>query len=490
MEASTSSGILGVRKRVDSGGEGSFLSISRDKRPRLSAMAMPSSYGAPNSIGFGADRLPRPRSLFDDEGNSSMSSSFYFSPMRHARPMSGSSFTTASRAGSPFISEITGAPIGAEYYHKGRALMRSASSSSLYSPAVQVYPETSAKHFLRHARMTFDYSPPDPANEISARILSCSVNNVAFFTRGIARGNIRAIECGGKTQPDILALGSSKGYIQIWDIKAKKATLTWPTTKEITALAWNGPILSVGGSKGSIRHYDTRLPASKMKEQTRKVTRQQRQITCLQWNEDGKFLASGDATGIVYCWELGHTVPLDVGEFVSRRKKIQHGGKITAIGWSPWQSKLLATGDAKGILRLWNTNAKDSNSNALNPGKLDIGAIITGIHFSPQCKEILTTHGAQIGDPPTIVDKNQSPKPSPQNALVVHSFPSLRYVTTHRLPDEQEGPIGDSVLDGSGTKVIFATPSHRKIDVCDVWSKRKEVKRHSSFSEYGSLLIR
>lgn len=67
MDASTSSdsnvtpeehsvakhGILGIRKRVESSGDGSFLSMSRGKRPRLSAMAEPSSYGKPDSIGFG-----------------------------------------------------------------------------------------------------------------------------------------------------------------------------------------------------------------------------------------------------------------------------------------------------------------------------------------------------------------------------------------------------------------------------------------------------
>lgn len=279
----------------------------------------------------------------------------YFSPGR--RPLSrASSFTVPSCPPSPLpISQITGAPIGADRFHQGIALMRSASLSSLHlsTSVVQNYPESSAKHFMSHARTTFDYSPPtDTSNGISARILSCSTSNVAYFTRGnrvhyknittnfntdISQlcklsekwGNIRALEGGGISQPNVLAIGTSKGYIQIWDVKAKKATMTWATTKEITALAWNGAILSVGGIKGSIRHYDTRLPASKLKEQARQVIRNHGQVTCLRWNEDGKFLASGDAAGTVHCWELGQKVPLEVGEFVSRRKKIQHTGKIS-----------------------------------------------------------------------------------------------------------------------------------------------------------------
>ncbi|KAF8181082.1 hypothetical protein BJ912DRAFT_980291 [Pholiota molesta] len=355
----------------------------------------------------------------------------YFSPGR--RPLSrASSFTPLP------ISQITGAPIGADRFHQGIALMRSASLSSLHLPASP------------HARTTFDYSPPtDTSNGISARILPAHFqrrNITTNFNTDISQlcklsekwGNIRALEGGGIAQPSILAIATSKGYIQIWDVKAKKATMTWPTTKEITALAWNGPILSVGGIKGSIRHYDTRLPASKLKEQARQVIR-----------NHGQFLASGDAAGTVHCWELGQKVPLEVGEFVSRRKKIHTRERFR----HPSAVEI---------------NAKDANSNSLNPGKLDIGTVITGIHFSPHCKEILTTHGAQVGERAV-------------NAIAVHSFPSLRDVTTYSLPGAQLGAIGDSVLDGTGTKLIFATPSTNKIDVC---TKRQ------SFNEHASLMIR
>lgn len=298
-----------------------------------------------------ADRSPRPVSIFDGNSSftgSSMSSSFYFSPRRHARPMSGTTNASmTSRSGSPFYGDLSS-------YRPERELMRSISSSSLHSlSTVQTYPENSAKYHLRHTRTTIDYSLPDSSpGEISARLLACSAGNLALFTRGNrlhckninanhntdiiqlcklpdSQGHIRAIESAGKSHPDLIAIGTTLGYIQLWDIAAKKMTATWGTTKDISALAWNGAILTVGGARGTIRHYDTRLPAAKMKEQTRKVTRHQGQITSMQWNENGKFLASGDATGIVHCWELGQRIPLEVGEFVSRRKKIHHGGKVT-----------------------------------------------------------------------------------------------------------------------------------------------------------------
>jgi cell division cycle protein 20 (cofactor of APC complex) len=144
-----------------------------------------------------------------------------------------------------------------------------------------------------------------------------------------SHGDLRIIECGGADQPDVVALGTSKGLIQIWDVKAKKKTASW-STKGVSAMRWNGPVLTVGGLKGTIRHYDTRVASTpKMKEQARKVTRHQSRITSLEWNVDGQILASGDQSGTVYCWDMKEKVPLDVGEFIQRRKKMQHGGAVS-----------------------------------------------------------------------------------------------------------------------------------------------------------------
>jgi cell division cycle 20, cofactor of APC complex len=303
------------------------------------------------------DRLPRPRPLHSDEADASNSS--YYLPSQQGRPLSGSSsFTAGSRAGSPLlIGELASATTGSAHISRsGMALMRSVSSASLRSssPAVHVYPENSAKHFLRNTKVTIDYSPPPNATpDVSARLLSCSFRNTLFFTRGNrvhyknlttseevgqlcklqdSRGDLRVIECGGVDHPDIVALGTTKGIVQIWDVQAKKIIMSWTTTKEISAMRWNGPVLTIGGLKGTIRHYDTRInPTPKMKEQARKVTRHQAPITSLDWNVDGKYLASGDAAGTVYCWEPGQKVPLDVGEFIQRRKKIQHVGAISVI---------------------------------------------------------------------------------------------------------------------------------------------------------------
>lgn len=236
----------------------------------------------------------------------------------------------------------------------GIELMRRVSSASLRSssPGGPSYPESSAKHHLRNTntRLTIDYSLPIPDPEIPAHLLSTSPHNFLFFSRGNrvhykamstsedvgqlcklqdSHGDLRSIECGGSDQPDVVALGTSNGLVQLWDIQTKKMTSSW-MTKGISVMCWNGPVLTIGGLKGTIRHYDTRInPTANGKDQAPKVTRHQARITSLDWNVTGKYLASGDLSGTVYCWEPGQKVPLDVGDFVQRRKKIQHIGAIS-----------------------------------------------------------------------------------------------------------------------------------------------------------------
>lgn len=86
-------------------------------------------------------------------------------------------------------------------------------------------------------------------------------------------GSGMGVGAGGSlgNQSNVVALGTSKGYIQLYDIVTKKPLSTFITTG-VTNMKWNGPILTVGGPRGAIRHYDTRIQPNattlKLKEQT------------------------------------------------------------------------------------------------------------------------------------------------------------------------------------------------------------------------------
>jgi len=76
-------------------------------------------------------------------------------------------------------------------------------------------------------------------------------------------------------------------------------------------MAWNGSVLTVGGQRGTIRHFDTRIKeTAKMKEQSKRVTRHQAQICSLAWHGEGKFFASGDESGIVHVWDSRQNAPI------------------------------------------------------------------------------------------------------------------------------------------------------------------------------------
>ncbi|KAJ6578781.1 WD40 repeat-like protein [Mycena vulgaris] len=379
--------------------------------------------------------------------------------------------------------------------------MRSASFSSFHSQATSTatteasqqpyYPEGSSKYCLRDSRVAIDFSLP-PASDTRVP-LSYSAQNVLYFSRGNrvhyrnmvaadsvsqlckvqeTHGDLKLLEAG----PSGLAVATTKGVVQLWDTETKKMVCSW-TTKGVASMAWNGPLLSIGGLKGTIRHYDTRIqPTSKMKEQAAKVTRHQASILTLSWNADGKLLASGDESGIVYCWDARSKVPLDVGEFVQRRKKIQHGSAISALTWCPWQAKLLATGDTRGTVKLWTVDAGNPHSNAAAPGKLELGSKIVGLDFSPNYKELLTTLG-----PLTATDETRAWPPSIlSNSVHVHAIPSLRSISSVSVAEQA---VCGSILNTGASvhKIVVAVPGESKLKVFEVWGKRKEIRRQGSF---------
>jgi cell division cycle protein 20 (cofactor of APC complex) len=405
-------------------------------------------------------------------------------------------------------------------------IRRSVSISESLRSVTTTYPEASAHNFLRNTKVTVDFSPPSIT---SIAPIASSVQGILFFTRGnrvhlknfdsgdivsqLCRipddaGELRAIECASTDYPNFVALGTSKGCVHIYDVSTRKKTSSW-TTRSLSSMAWNGPVLSVGTSKGTIRHFDLRVKeTSKMKQQARKLTRHQSTICSLKWNVDGKFLAGGDESGNVYCWDSRQNIPLeDIGEAVQRRKKMQHPGPVTvrflshstgrdtnqidngqALAWCPWKPKILASGDSAtngtGILRVWNIGGDATNAYpAAQMRQLD--AQITSIQWSTTCKELLTTHGpGKLSDEAEARTQLPSLVNSDRNSITVHSYSSLRQVA--RVSLSQQG-LGRSTLNSNGTKVIVAVPAEGKLKMCEVWGKAKEIKRQPSFMEHNSI---
>lgn len=143
-------------------------------------------------------------------------------------------------------------------------------------------------------------------------------------------GNLRLVQCAGKDQPNVTFLGTSNGYVQLWDLAPKKVSQQWKV-KGPSAVSFNAALLTIGDEKGTLRHYDTRTnDSAKMRDQAKKVTRHQGRVTALAWSRDGNLVASGDQNGLILVWDIRkYRTPLEVGEMVQRRRKMQHAGAIT-----------------------------------------------------------------------------------------------------------------------------------------------------------------
>ncbi|KAF9805171.1 hypothetical protein IEO21_09170 [Rhodonia placenta] len=361
--------------------------------------------------------------------------------------------------------------------------------------------------------MTLDFTVTDAETDVhSAPPVSWSMSNILVFGRGNRvhyrnmaatgddvrqlckirdeHGNLRLVQCASGLMENMVAVCTSTGHIQVWDLVSNKMTAHW-STKGVTAMQWNGQSLTVGGIRGTIRHYDTRIKeTAKMKEQSRKTTRHQAVINSLSWNSDGKFLASGDESGTVHVWDSRQNAPLDVGDLIQRRRKMQHEGAVHALAWCPWQSGVLASGDSAqdntGTIRIWNVNSSP-HPTSTNPTKLELDAQITSLHFSTHCKELLSTHGlgkSTTSPPPNVhLDSMIFPFPSQprparfSNSVAVHRFPSLNQVC---LVQAAQASVAGSVLSPNGQRIVLAVPGESKLKVWDVWGRKRELRRTSS----------
>jgi cell division cycle protein 20 (cofactor of APC complex) len=131
-----------------------------------------------------------------------------------------------------------------------------------------------------------------------------------------------------------------------------------------------------------------------------------------------------------------------------------------------------------GSVKLWTVDASNSSSNANVPGNIELGSHVVNLHFSPTYKELLSTLGP-LPEAALEASSHQTwPRNNLSNSLAVHSYPSLRQITSFPI---SEDAVRGSVLNPSATKIVVAIPGQNKLKVFDTWGKKKEIKRQSSF---------
>lgn len=176
-----------------------------------------------------------------------------------------------------------------------------------------------------------------------------------------------------------VAVGSDEGTTEIWDVNQNKVVRTLSDhLGRISALAWNGSILSSGSRDRLIISNDLRIKNAPIK---RHVGHKQ-EICGLKWSPDGCQLASGGNDNKLMIWNLqnGQSPVAKFG---------QHKAAVKAIAWHPNQAGLLATGGgtADRCIRFWNTHTYKPIS------RVDTGSQVCNLMFSKTSSELVSTHG-------------------------------------------------------------------------------------------------
>lgn len=255
-----------------------------------------------------------------------------------------------------------------------------------------------------------------------------------------------------RIQGSHIAVGTGKGFVQIWDATSQRRlrTMTGHTAR-VGALAWNEHILTSGARDRLIYHRDVRQPDQWL----RKLVGHKQEVCGLKWNcEDGQ-LASGGNDNKLMIWDKMGAEPL--------YKFGEHNAAVKAIAWSPHQRGLLASGGgtADRTIKFWNTLTSSQAPSSLSANaaamlsmdpdayvppsnlisSLDTGSQVCNLAWSRNSNELVSTHGYS------------------QNQIVVWKYPSMQQVVsltghTYRVLYLAMSPDGDVIVTGAGDETL------------------------------------
>ena len=223
-----------------------------------------------------------------------------------------------------------------------------------------------------------------------------------------------------------LALGSSSGDVQLWDVESmKRCRVLKGQDSRVPCLSWNKWILSSGSRSGMLQHSDVRV----QEHAVSRVQAHSQEICGLAWSPDGRQLASGGNDNVLNIWAAasGQCYAGASATF----SLTSHQAAVKALAWCPWQSNVLASGGgtADRTIKIWNT----SNGNMLS--STDTRSQVCSMVWAPEYKELVSSHGYA------------------NNEVIIWKFPSME--RTAELLGHSERVLNLS-LSPDGTTVVSA----------------------------------
>ncbi len=180
-----------------------------------------------------------------------------------------------------------------------------------------------------------------------------------------------------------LAVGTSSGKSQLWDVNAFKQLRSMDGhTDRVSSMAWNRHILTTGSRDTTIVNHDVRVA----RHSVATLACHTQEVCGLEWSNDGEVLASGGNDNLLCLWDATATASRVTQP---RFRMTDHQAAVKALAWSPHERHLLATGGgtADRCIKFWNSQ----NGALLN--SIDTGSQVCALKWNPFEKEILSSHG-------------------------------------------------------------------------------------------------
>ena len=223
-----------------------------------------------------------------------------------------------------------------------------------------------------------------------------------------------------------LAVGTSMGEVQLYDVvKNKKVRTMQGHGGRVGSVAWNGYTIATGSRDRNILVRDVR----QSDDYYSRFTGHKQEICGLKWSFDDNYLASGGNDNKLFIWSLKNQ-----GEVTHFN---QHNAAVKALGWSPHQHNILASGGgtADRCIRFWNMQTLTMSD------CVDTGSQVCNLMFSKNVNEIVSTHGYSL------------------NQIIVWKYPSMQKQATltghtYRVLYLAMSPCGQNIVTGAGDETL------------------------------------
>lgn len=276
----------------------------------------------------------------------------------------------------------------------------------------------------------------------------------------------------------LLGIGNDWGVVRVYDPKTKRCLRYFEPHHDrdfVGDFSWRDEnVFTVGYQTGQLRQFDMR------EHNAGKIYRSHRSRICgVEWNSNSQLLAVGGGNGVLVCYDarkpesggslsslLYNNIPTlpssesgysssstsygtnpELSTLSARFRYKRHLSTVKALAWCPWAPELLATGGGTkdGAIHFW-----DTHQGKLLETTIYTNSQVTSLHFSPSCREIVSTHGYAFA-PVESTSAATLPAPRKQSVLV-HNYP--RGEVTGSFFDASHGRITHSCISPDGTRIV------------------------------------